>query len=186
MDPRPPSANPHGERMFVISLVVPTHPSGDGEQSHGAVPREQAFRCRRISCARVRRSGGVLDQHGPSCVELTESGDTSQNPVGQPAATPAEALELGVSSELSTDVLRRAATIAREIAEMPATSVGMAKRVVYQARELPMAAASAMEVDAAFRVKLDPESITRMPEYVALAEADRRNGLDQASPREPN
>ena len=80
--------HPPGEdsREGVISLVVPTHPPGDGEQSHGAVPREQAFRCRRISCARVRRSGGVLDQHGPTFVELTESGDTSQNPVGQPAA----------------------------------------------------------------------------------------------------
>ena len=95
--------------------------------------------------------------------------------------TPEEALEMGAVSELADDALARAIVIATEIANLPAGAVGIAKRVIYQARELTMAAASVMEIDAAFRAKLDPESVTRMSEYVALPFEDRRAWLDQAS-----
>jgi enoyl-CoA hydratase len=93
--------------------------------------------------------------------------------------TPEEALELGLVHELADDADAAARLLAAELAQMPATALAAAKRVIYQASDLPLGPALRMEADASFRAKVSPEATRAMERYVSLPTAERRAWLDR-------
>lgn len=94
---------------------------------------------------------------------------------------PARALELGLVHELAEDALAAARALAARLAEYPRTALAAAKRIVYQAGDLPLASALRMEADASFRAKVSPESTAAMERYLAIAPPDRRAWLEDSA-----
>jgi enoyl-CoA hydratase len=92
--------------------------------------------------------------------------------------TPEEALACGLVTELADDALAASVSMASELAAMPAISVAMAKKALYQGADLPLDLALAIETDASFRVKQAPEIMEPMREYLALPLDQRRTWLD--------
>lgn len=91
---------------------------------------------------------------------------------------PERALELGLVSELADDAVATARALAERLASYPRTALASAKRIVYQASDLPLASALRMEADAAFRAKVSPEASPAMERYLAVPEDQRRDWLD--------
>jgi enoyl-CoA hydratase len=91
---------------------------------------------------------------------------------------PERALELGLVHELADDALATARALAERLASYPRTALASAKRIVYQAADLPLASALRMEADAAFRTKVSPEASPAMERYLAVPEEERRVWLE--------
>jgi enoyl-CoA hydratase len=92
---------------------------------------------------------------------------------------PAEALARGLIHELADDAAGAAADLAERLAGFPRTALATAKRIIYQASDLPLATALRMEADAAFRAKVSTEATAAMRRYTAIPFAERRDWLDE-------
>lgn len=92
--------------------------------------------------------------------------------------TPEEALAQGLVTELADDALESAMALAARLAALPAITVSIAKRAMYQAVDLPLDLALALETENSFRLKQAPEIMEPMREYLALPLAARRDFLD--------
>lgn len=99
--------------------------------------------------------------------------------LGARLVDPEEALRLGLVGRLAADATAAAVALARELAELPPTALGAAKRIVHQAADLPLETALRMEADASFRAKVSPQATAAMERYVAVPEAGRRDYLDR-------
>lgn len=91
---------------------------------------------------------------------------------------PERALELGLVHELADDAVAAALALAARLAEYPRTALASAKRIVYQASDLPLPVALRMEADASFRAKVSPEASAAMERYVAIPVGERRAWLE--------
>lgn len=91
---------------------------------------------------------------------------------------PEDALRRGLVHELADDSLAAARELAAALAGYPRTALATAKRIVYQAGDLPLDSALRMEADASFRAKVSPESTAAMERYVQLPLAERRPWLE--------
>jgi enoyl-CoA hydratase len=94
---------------------------------------------------------------------------------------PEAALERGLIHELVDDALATAERLAATLAGYPRTALAAAKRIVYQAADLPLASALRMEADAAFRAKVSPEASAAMERYLAVPSVERRGWLEEGA-----
>jgi enoyl-CoA hydratase/carnithine racemase len=94
---------------------------------------------------------------------------------------PEAALARGLIHELSDDALAAAEALATTLAGYPRTALATAKRIIYQAGDLPLASALRMEADASFRAKVSPEAAAAMQRYVAVPLAERRAWLEEGA-----
>lgn len=92
--------------------------------------------------------------------------------------TPDEALALGLVTEVVDDAREWSVAMAHRLAALPPVALAMAKRVIHDASDLPLASALRLEADASFRTKLAPEASEAMQAYLALPEDARRDWLD--------
>lgn len=95
--------------------------------------------------------------------------------------TPDEALEKGAIHELVDDARARAMEVADELALLPARSVAMIKRALYEGTDTSLAAGLRIEANALFETRLSPEAQQKMQEYVELPLDKRRGWLEGES-----
>jgi enoyl-CoA hydratase/carnithine racemase len=92
--------------------------------------------------------------------------------------TPEEALAHGLVTELADDALEAGIALAQRLAALPAIAISIAKRAIYQAVDLPLDLALALETENSYRLKQAPEIMKPMREYLALPLDERRDYLD--------
>lgn len=94
--------------------------------------------------------------------------------------TPEEALDAGLVTSVAPDAVIAATELAREIAELPALAVAVAKRALHVGFDAPLAAALAIESDASTRAKVGEQAQEALVGYTALPLAERRAWLERA------
>ncbi len=92
---------------------------------------------------------------------------------------PAAALAMGLVHELSDDARKRAAELAREMAQLPQVAVAMAKRAVYDGADTNLASGLKIEGACFLETMLSDGSVTAMRDYVSVPLDQRRRWLER-------